>query len=1117
MNWKIQLFLIASLFVSTSLFSQSLDRASISGRVTDESGAVVIEAAILLVNEETNHRQSTLSGKTGDFDFPFVTSGSYVLSVQAKDFPLLKIEGLRLASNQKLNLPITLKVGPLETNITVTSTPNHIDTSSATVQHVISENELKDMPILSDGHVRGVLYLLPLLVPGANTVDNEPFQHDTSGQRVSINGSPIAAVGYTFNGIDNYNFGGYGYPGGSGTVGPNPDALGEFSVLTHTFKAENGDYPVIVNLQTKSGTNSLHGQVRGIYQDPKLDARDFFAVDNNNGRIIRTWGAQLSGPVVIPKLYNGKNKTLFFVDLERSWIRNSFPSVQPTIPLPERSGDFSKLPQSLWPKDPLTGQVFPGGRIPTNRILPQSQHYIDQFLAMPNRESELVGNGMGDDNGTALNLRIDQQFSTKDTLSGSLFYSHQNGDYVFGPVIGTSYHITNPGNNIALHYAHQFSPRSVNSLTFGLSHSKFSNHIDGQSSQVDLIQYGFNIHQDMSGSTGFPRIILPSTNYFNPGGEKEGGNYSVSTVKDDFAFSHGIHALKFGADFRWWRSDNVYSRDSMPTFIFLDQNPFGSGNEVADLLLGIPLNYSQGSDTSDRPRRNLFAAYIQDDFKLRSNLTLNVGLRYELNGVWTSADGKNAFFRPGAQSRVFPEAPAGMLFPGDTDPSSGAKLGFGAYPTDYNNFAPRIGLSYLPSSDNTFLNKLFGSMGSTAIRAGYGIYYSPSRGGGANFDFWFGSIPPWSFSVKRDPSQLHESGGTFANPWGSTPDPFSAPLSQRGFNLPIRGLTERDPNLSEPYQQQWTLSIQRQLPQDFILELAYLGNATVHLPRTYELNPGLMTAKANPFNVDSRRAYQDFGSITGYASDGMSSYNAFQVRLNRRFTSHFLLNAHYVWSKAIDDAGGAPPNAFTFPNRDVTPRARANTDSRNQFVLYGVWELPQVKYNKVLDKVTSGWQVGGIVQMGSGVPYNIRNDIDSTLQGIATGSPDLIAPFRNLDPRQVQTFTLPNGRTVTGHFLFDPTVFRSVFPTNPDEARLGNLGRNVFTGPGVNNVDISMLKQIVLHDTHRIDLRIDVVNAFNHAQFAFWYYTQNISGFQFGSTSWTTGPREIQLYLRYSF
>ena len=166
------------------------------------------------------------------------------------------------------------------------------------------------------------------------------------------------------------------------------------------------------------------------------------------------------------------------------------------------------------------------------------------------------------------------------------------------------------------------------------------------------------------------------------------------------------------------------------------------------------------------------------------------------------------------------------------------------------------------------------------------------------------------------------------------------------------------------------------------------------------------------FNVDARRPYQDFGSITGYASDGMSSYNAFQVRLNRRFTSHFLLNAHYVWSKTMDNASGAPPQIYTYADRDATPWARANADSRNQFVLYGVWELPQVKYNKFLDKVASGWQVTGIVRMASGIPYNFRNDFDSTLRGITPGSPDLIAPFRKLDPRQVQTFTLPNGRTV---------------------------------------------------------------------------------------------------------
>ncbi len=421
-----------------------------------------------------------------------------------------------------------------------------------------------------------------------------------------------------------------------------------------------------------------------------------------------------------------------------------------------------------------------------------------------------------------------------------------------------------------------------------------------------------------------------------------------------------------------------------------------------------------------------------------------------------------------------------MLFPGDVDPSSGSKLGFAAYPTDYNNFAPRIGLAYLPSSGNPFLRKLFGSMGDTSIRVGYGIYYFPSRGGAA--DFWFSSIPPWSFFVNRYTDQLHNSGGTFANPWGSNPDPFASPISHREFSLPIQGLTDHEANLREPYQQQWTFSVQRQLPQNFILDLAYLGNHAVHLHRTYEVNPGLLTADANPFNADSRRQYQDFAQIPGYASDGMSSYNAFQVRLNRRFTSHFMLNAHYVWSKTMDNAEGGPPQVFSYADRDANPWARANADSRNQFVLYGVWDLPQVKYNKFLDKVASGWQVSGIVRMASGIPYNFRNDFDSTLRGISPGSPDLIAPFRKLDPRQVHTFTLPNGRTVTGNFLFDPTVFRTVFPKSVEEARLGNLGRNVFTGPGVNNVDLSLLKEIVLKDRQRLDFRVDLVNVFNHAQ-----------------------------------
>ena len=451
-------------------------------------------------------------------------------------------------------------------------------------------------------------------------------------------------------------------------------------------------------------------------------------------------------------------------------------------------------------------------------------------------------------------------------------------------------------------------------------------------------------------------------------------------------------------------------------------------------------------------------------------------------------------------------APAGVLFGGDPG------LGTGMTPPDHNNFAPRLGIAYSPAFHEGVVGRIFGGPGRSSVRIGYGVYYVTGRSRGVNVSY----LPPWYFSVLRDRSALDPSGGDFANPWGGEPNPFPNDPSARTFTLPMFGLSTVDPALRDAYQHQWTLSLQRELPGHAVLELAYVGNRSLRLLRQYEANPGLLAPGANVFNVDARRDYRDFDGITVFTSDGTSIYHGFQASLARRFADRLSGNARYVWSRTMDDATGATAQGIA--DRDASPWGRADSDRRHNFVGYAVWELPGLPRVRILDRVLSGWQLAPVVTLRSGLPFLIRNQFDSTLHGVTAGFPDLSGPYTPQNPRQVQTFTLPNGQSATGNFFFDPSVFRTVLPQGPDQARGGNFGRNVFSGPATSNLDVSLSRRFKLGERHQVDLRLDATNVLNHAQFqGLLPPSARSNSFQFGRAIATLGPRRVQLQVRYSF
>jgi hypothetical protein len=585
------------------------------------------------------------------------------------------------------------------------------------------------------------------------------------------------------------------------------------------------------------------------------------------------------------------------------------------------------------------------------------------------------------------------------------------------------------------------------------------------------------------------------------------------TLKDAHSLSKGDHSLRMGFDLR--RLQEKTSGGAFvgpPSFNFSQFNPFGSENSLADFLLGIPSNYRQSELTTTEPRRTLLSFFFQDDFRALSNLSLNLGLRYDFYGTWTLASGRNATFRPGVQSTVFQEAPPGMLFVGDLDPITGNRLSQSLTPPDRNNFTPRIGVAFSPAISDGPLKFLFGGPDMSVLRAGYGIYTI------RNDSLYFKNpdgVFPWALSVNRSAAAIAESGGSFANPWGSDGDLFLVPPDGREFpDKPFVPLI--DPGLRDPYQHQWSFSWQRQFPNGFLVEAAYVGSAGRNLLRQYEANQSVLTPDADLSNVEERRQFQQYGSITGYCSDGKSSYHGLQLIGSRRFLSGIQFNLNYTLSKTLSDADGT----FGLGDRDVDGWARASIDQRHRFASTFLWEIPLSVHNDFLNQVIGGWRLSGILRIASGSPLNIRNPVDSSLRGISSGVPDIIAPFRYVDPRKVSSFEMPDGLIATGNFFYDPTVFTAIVPESSEEARPGNLGRNTFTGPGVNNLDLSLGKRFSITENHSLDFRADATNFFNHAQFILpgtqWVGTPR-GRFQPGRIVSTYGARKIQFYLRYSF
>ncbi|MFY9609681.1 MAG: TonB-dependent receptor [Blastocatellia bacterium] len=1034
-------------------------RGSIRGTLEDSSRTALSSAGIRLVQTETNESRMIRSGDRGEFAVSALPPGSYRIEVEQTGFKKYS-RLVTLQVNQELRLDITLEIGPINEELFVTAPETTLRKDSQTIGSVIENRQITGLPL--DG--RNFLELT-LLLPGTAPAAQGSASSVRGDLAFNVNGAREDANSFLLDGV-------YNFDPKLNSVGVNPpvDAIREFELLTSSYDASFGrNAGGQVNVVLKSGSNSFHGAGYEFFRNRALDARNFFAPSDQKAPQYQRnqFGFALGGPVV-------KNRTFFFADYEGTRAREGVTRIANVPTLAERNGDFS---QSLFgaPINPFTQQPFPGNKIPDLFINPIGKAIAALYPA-PNRNvpfENFVSSPTQRDRNDRFDARLNHSITRSSELT--VRYSFADRD-LFEPFTGSTFpaipgfgdNVPRTGQNFMVSETHIFSPALVNEARFAFSRVAAS---------VVQENFGTSINQQV----GLPELSTNPRDFglsfitisgFSPlGDEFNNPQQSVTNmfqVLDGVSYASGKHLLKVGFDFRAIQQNAFRDVQSRGFLTFSSQVPI-TGNALADLLLGLPA--VTGGARLDNPqhlRTESYGFYFNDSFRIRPNLTLSAGLRYEYNSPAVDAFDRANLFDSASQSLV-PVGTNGM-------PRSG-------YEADKNNWAPRMGLAWT-----------LGSKGDTVLRGGYGVYYdqsslAPSEGLYFNSPFFDFNL---FFSLPGLPLTLNDPFPDFF--------PFPLPKSAFGFQRDLR----------TPYLQHWNLSFQQELGKSRVLEVAYVGSKGTKLITARDINQ----PRPSPVSPNLR-PNPSFDDITFEESSANSHYNSLQVRFQQRLDFGLTLLSSYTWSKSIDNASSFFSSAGdpNFPQDSLNTageRGRSNFDVRHRLsVSYG-YDLPFgkgrafVAGDGVLPAILTCWQTFGIVTLQSGRPFTIAllSDIDrsntgrSTLGFGANDRPNVVGSAEVSSPT-------PDGWFNTSAFAFPP--FGS----------FGDAGRNILDGPGYATFNASLMKTTRLMEGLDLQFRAESFNLFNHPNFNL---PDNFLGSPtFGRILSAGSPRHIQFGVKLLF
>ena len=1108
-----------ALFVFTSV-ALGQNTGTISGTVQDQSGAVVAGANVKAQNPATSFSRETTSATNGFYRFDQLPVGTYTITVEATGFKKSVTQSVALSVNDSLTLDVKLEVGQVSEVVTVSEAPSAVNTETSVVGRTVDNRTLNDLPILAGAGGRNPLQLAPLQAGVMPAGQVGPF---------SVNGQRAQSNNFLLDGGDSNDLA-INVP--DAVQGFSPDALQEFRILTNTYSADFGrNSGAIVALVSKSGTNEYHGNVFHFFRNRVLNATPFF---NNAAPSfvglrkpqfnVNEFGGTVGGPLHLPRfgeggpsIISGKDRTFFFFSY-LGFRRRQGVSATATVPTQAQRNIINAVGT------------------------PEAKALLN-LIPAANSGSTLFSSASNSLDRNQFSIRGDHRFSESNSMFVTFFNEDQvfTDPFAFGgstiPGFGTTGNLR--FTNVVVSDFHTFSARSVNEFRFSWHQRDTLSVVPvNKTTPADLGIEG--IVPDDSAAAGPPRVdITGFTTFGNTIQGPQGRDDNTFQFVDNFSHNRGNHHFKWGGEYRNYFQNQTFDFINNGLYFFTGDmrgilgKPIipGLTDSLTDFARGDVLEYVQNSAGTPRYETRNYTLFLQDDWKIRPRLTLNLGVRYELDTPLVDSQDRINTFRFGQKSTVFPTAPTGIVFPGDNG------ITRSTYQTDKNNFGPRVGFAW----------DVMGN-GKLSLRAGYGLYYDTVI---SETTLQFLTAPPFAIQPFSDCTTIDNP---FSNPLCTNPIPQPFPFTpiERGGSFDFTSvapisMTINDPDFKTPYSHQYNMNIQWEFMKNYMLEVGYVGTAGINLLTRREINPALLLSGVNNTgNTAARRRFNQnnpdtvafggpvFSNITNQETSANSNYNSLQVTVSKRFSDGLYFQNAYTWSHCIDNSSGLRSN--TRYNNPSADRGNCDQDIRHRNVLSYIYELPLYKdQHGFAGKILGGWQLSGVTALQTGTPFNITEPTDRSLSGAGSDRPDWVGTgqleFHN--PRNTDTslggpnraFNGTGGGSATAatnpffrrvgsgtSFCFTgcPVGFVSTTP-----ARFGSLGRNVFHGPGKINFDVTMIKRTKIGENKILEFRSEFFNVFNHVNFG--NPNGNIGNVNFGRITTSDEPRLIQFGLKFHF
>lgn len=1048
--------------------------ATILGIVTDESGAVITGAAITAINIDTNISREAVTLADGSYSIPFLPVGNYRVEITTMGFKKFERSGLTLQVGSNSRVDARLEIGTINETVEVTADAPIVETTSPTLGDVVTNAEIDNLPLVNRD-----VYTLLTLTAGVDTTEAATDNFGAPMQVTLVHGAPnsgIGSVNYSLNGGSNTN----GLRN-TGNVPPNPDAIREFRVQTSSFPADEGRFGgATVTMLTKSGTNAFHGTLFEFLRNDALNANRWVP----SGSLLtdplhrNQFGGTLGGPIL-------RNRTFFFASYSGLRERTSvFANTATPFTAKERGGDLSATGGTA-PVDPLTGKAFPGRIIPATRIDPVAKKIIDTYIPLPNLSDGKYEVQIPHPRDTdEILVKIDHNLTNAHKLSGSLFYT-SGSDLVglLGNLAWVSRDFTWRQYNYNLNDTWIISSTKINEFR-----TAYIRNFGGRTNLPDISLGDLGSKYNIQGPPSLPQIQVSGRFNLNSAipGPVAGSN--LYQIRDLLSINTKRQSLRIGGELVLEKMIHDTLLNNYGTFSFTTSNPRGTKNATADFLLGLPATMNQDAPTTKINNSWYFAFYVQDDFRLNSRLTLNLGLRWDIQTPITDPLDRFLTFVPGAKSKVVSSAPVGLLFPGDEG------VGRGIIETDMNNISPRIGLSWDPFGDRK-----------TAIRAAAGIFYGSISG-----NEWNSSSDNQPFAIRQRFNDVYSLSDPYAlQPGGVSPFPYSYSPSAPRFVAPsaIVGISL---DYKSPYTYQMNFAIQREITPSTSFTVAYVNNLTHRIPAVQDVNYPVLTPTANTGNVNARRPYLPgvLANIGLTKSILNSAYHGMQITGEKRLSTHFSAKGNYTFGKGLDyvNTQSSSLQQATNWSNIALDRGRANNDRTHSMVISGVWELDYFRTMPVvLRAIIGGWSLAGIATFRSGTPLTITAGNDVNFDGNTNDRADLIGD-PHLDPGR------PRDEVIAQ--WFNIAAFNRV--TQAANGYNGTAGRNILDGPGMKNIDMTIARTFRITEKIKLQFRAEGTNAFNIVNLSNPGTNANSSS-TFGRVTSARAMRQAQLGLKLVF